>query len=86
MVMGYVTVMEENLMHFTPHDLTVENAGTERIGNFQCNHFIITRKSTGVTNKIVKREVWITRDIKGINLIDVGPNYIIRKEVLVPIY
>jgi hypothetical protein len=43
-------------MKLSPDDIIVENTGSEKIGNYSCDHFILTIKGD-------KRDLWITKDL-----------------------
>ncbi len=72
MVMNFITIMQENMMQVNPSDIMIENSGTEQVDNFSCTHFVITQKFPRIPNRVVKRDVWITKDLGGGNLYYVG--------------
>ena len=48
-------------MKLSADDIIVENTGSEKIGNFSCDHFTLTIKGS-------KKDLWITKDLGSASL------------------
>lgn len=60
----FTTLMYEKLMKKTPADYTIKLVGSEKVGNYSCQHFhFVDKKSMKDLN------IWITQDLGNANLI-----------------
>jgi hypothetical protein len=60
----YTTLSTEKLMKMTPADFTVTLIGTEKVGNYNCQHFrLVIKKSYKDIN------LWITKDLGNANIL-----------------
>ena len=58
---GFSELSEEKQMKLTDADITVENVGTEAIGKFSCQHFVVKVKGD-------QKDLWITKDLGTSNI------------------
>jgi hypothetical protein len=55
-VTTYSEIRNDSMMKLTDDDIIIEHAGSEKIGSFSCDHYIITIKGS-------KKELWITKEL-----------------------
>jgi len=70
-----VLMQEQKMMESMGTTVTVQNLGNEKVGNYNCTHFVMTSvnpkiKSTKLNTS--KKDIWITRDLGSCHLWYVG--------------
>jgi hypothetical protein len=70
-----VVMQEEKMLESMGTTVTVQKLGNEKVGNYNCTHFVITSVNTKFISKAntSKRDIWITRDLGSSRLWYVGP-------------
>ena len=58
---GFSQLSAEKSMKLTDGDISVETAGTEKIGKLDCQHFVVKVKGE-------KKDLWITRELGSSNV------------------
>ena len=56
--------------------VSVENAGTEKVGNYNCTHFVMTSINPKIKAEKYgtgEKDIWITKDLGSCHLWYVGP-------------
>lgn len=71
-VSGFTEIIMDSVAKLTEKDISVQNAGSEKVGNFTCDHYIITIKATS-------KDLWITKDL-GISGLYVGSEFLYYAE------
>ena len=77
-VTPYTAVVEQQqkLMEQLGTTVSVENAGTEKVGNYNCTHFVMTSINPKIKSAkygTSKKDMWITKDLGSCHLWYVGP-------------
>jgi hypothetical protein len=67
-ISGYTEILMDSVAKLTEKDISVQNAGSEKVGNFSCDHFIITIRAS-------RKDLWITKDL-GISGLYVGSEFL----------
>jgi hypothetical protein len=71
----FTAITTEEMMKKMGTEVTVQNMGQEKIGNYNCTHFVMTMTNTKnkTANSESKKEFWITNDLGIGNIFYVGP-------------
>ena len=65
-ITGFMAVINEQSVKLTDADISVQDLGQEKIGQYSSTHFVVTIKKG-------KKDIWITKDIGGSNIFYIGP-------------
>jgi len=53
---------------------TIENVGAEKVGSYNCTHFVLTIKNPQVKNpNFGKKDIWVSNDLGNCNILYTGP-------------
>ena len=55
-ISGYTEILMDSVAKLTEKDISVQNAGSEKVGNYSCDHFILTIRAS-------RKDLWITKDL-----------------------
>ena len=69
----FTTSSSEDLMKKLGTEVTIQNLGPEKIGNYNCTHFVITTTTKNNSlNYDTKKDIWTTKDLGIGNVYYVG--------------
>jgi hypothetical protein len=53
---------------------TIENIGAEKVGSYNCTHFVLTIKNPQVKNPNAgRKDIWVSNDLGNCNIFYTGP-------------
>jgi hypothetical protein len=71
-VTGFTVTLMEQQMKTMGTDMNIQNLGAEKIGNYNCTHYVLTTTSTKYKIPPAQKDVWITNDLGAGNIFYVG--------------
>jgi hypothetical protein len=67
-VSGFTEILMDSVANLTEKDISVQNLGSEKVGNFLCDHYMIMIKAS-------RKDLWVTKDL-GISGLYVGSEFL----------